>query len=220
MLLRIKVQALVSSCDSPSSGNFTGDCIPSSNGENPVDRCRIRWVAIDGEPSSNRTTGERWVGRLERFGVGWINGLGEPIEQRRVIAKEVGGPCEDRNWIAASDVGDQWKQFVPDAISPHSRVGIRGVGDWVDTLRCAEGHRLVSSNGEERMLRTGFDSSQTGCPRPSQQAQQHGLSLIVCGVTGECPRREHVVASLSRARLEVRSFVYRKSVDDYRNTQL
>lgn len=100
-------------------------------------------------------------------------------------AEQVGRPHEERRDVAPGHVGNQRHQFVSDPVAPETGVGVGGIRDRLERQCSTQRVRLGAPEMQQRSTMIWFHRRQTGCARAAEESEQHGLGLVICGVTGQ-----------------------------------
>ncbi len=154
------------------------------------------------QPRPHSPTRKRRRGRRQRAGVGGIDGIGQCVEERRVVAQEVGLAGQQGGDIALGHVVEQGQQLVADAVAPEGQIVVGRVahgrqpdlGAQRASLGAAEAHDRVPSWAH------AAESVDAGAP---QKVEQHRLGLVVGRVPRQHARRQDGEARFPGPRLEV-----------------
>ena len=187
----------------PAAGELAGCGSTAGNSEHPSHGVGIWRVPVVFEPLADSPRSQHPGGSRERVGVGGVDVGGQFVEELVVGAKEVGCAVEEHGDVALGDVIEQWEQLMSDPVATETWVDVGGVVDDREAELIAQSLSVGASKGEDRMAPTWPDCSEAGGPRTSDQGEEHGLCLVVCGVTGQRVGSESGPPSAARSRFEI-----------------
>ena len=145
----------------------------------------------------------------ERLSIGSISAASTSSRSASSRSR-VGLAGEQRGNVALGDRRGEREQLVADPVATVGGICVRRVGHGLQAECRAERNGLCPADGEQRSARPdacghGAHPGQTVEPAAAQEVEQHGLGLVVGGVSGEHTGGEHGVAGRSGAGLEVRA---------------
>ena len=114
------------------------------------------------------------------------------ISNRR---EHIGLAIENRNRVAASNLGEQRKYFVPNTIANERRIVITGVKERFDPLTFTNLFCFRSPQIQNRMTDTRADRGQPVRACTAQQIHDHCFGPIIRSVTKSSVGPQHFVAS-------------------------
>jgi len=135
----------VRSPNSAHAGHLTRSACPRGDLQHPCNGGRVGPVAADIQPPPNRAPGQRERRRGERPCIGWVDGVGEVVEQPVIVAEEVGGAHQERHDVAFGDGIDQRQEFVANSIATKARIGVGRIHHRIELQDGAEPSRFVAS---------------------------------------------------------------------------
>ena len=178
-------EPLAAAFDPASVGQLAGDRLAAGDRQHALDAGRVGRIAVDGEPAPQRPAGERrrcgGDGDARRWG-----------RRRRRARRAARSSSRSRSAVRAR-IGVTSRPAISAASGSSSwRTRLRHIaGEAFDAV--ADGHDpelgahrlgLAAAQGQDRVARSGLDRRQPVAAAAAQQAQQHGLGLVVGGVAG------------------------------------
>jgi len=200
--------------DAETSGEFAGHDGPVDDLHDPLEGfVRRRITGLLGDPPSDGPAREDGVAVAKRPAVGRVDARDLFVEERALGGCHLGDAHQYRHGVPIGDVGHEAEQFGANPVPPDRRIAVRLVDDRLDLEKPAQLVGLGPPKVEDRVVRPGSHRRQAGGPGPPQEPEQHGLGLIVSGVSGHRPRGEDRSSGLTGAGLQIRAGIHRDAVE-------
>jgi hypothetical protein len=122
--------------------------------------------------------------------------------------EHIGLAIENRNRVAAGNLGEQRKNFVSNAIANKRRIAITGIKERLDPFNFTDPFCFRSTQIQNRMTEARADRSQPVRACTAQQIHDHGFGPVVRGVTKGSIGPQHFVASGTSSGFEIGTRVH------------
>ncbi len=193
--------------DAADSGDFARSGGPCCDVEHSGDRRSVGRVAVSRQPSADRSPRERCGRDCQGHGIGGIDLLGKVVEEVVVIAQEIRSSCGQRDDVSIGDFVEERQEIRANSVAAKPRIGIGGVLDGLEIKRVAKCMRLEAAKRENRVTWARPHARKARGAGAADQGEQHGLDLIVRGVSEHRNGADHSMAHRSRPSLQIWSVV-------------
>ena len=145
-LVALQLQPPPGPANAAMAGKLAGHDLPGRDREDPLDLGSRRWVALGStavpQPPPHGAAGQRGVDIGQGSGVGRVDGGRQLVEEGGLIGEQLRLPRQDRDGIAATQIGQLRQQLIANSIPEESRVLVGRILDWGQSHVLAQSPRL------------------------------------------------------------------------------
>ena len=175
--------------------------------------------AIPPEPLAHRDAGEHDIGGGERARIGDVDGGRGGAQVVGHVGEQFGLAHEHGHRVAFGDVGHQRQHLAPHPIAHERGVEVRRIVERLEPLDGADGLGLGPTQRQDRMPMARSDAGEPVGTGTAQEVHEHGLRLIIGGVSQRGLGAEHLMAGEACPRLEIGPGLDRQRFGPERDTE-